>query len=149
MFDRCAIRLARGDDWQDIAQSEGRDRRELWQACGKLASMEHEDGERWQAAQNAEVDLHKRDSAIVHAHALRAGLDGVKVKTRTLPNGDVETTEERGSDVALLRLALETGDPSTHGKQAGRNFDAGGGPSVVVQIVAAQVAVIAPSHRGD
>ncbi|MEI6165947.1 MAG: hypothetical protein WCS52_02020 [bacterium] len=124
VFDRCCIRLSRGDNWIDIAKDEGIGHRELWHRCGKYAHLNQEAAPRWQAAQHAETSNHKRDASIIHARALQAGFDGVKRKKRTKTDaaGKIETeeTEEHYSDPAMIRIALETADPATYGRGAGR-----------------------------
>ena len=124
MFDRCCIRLTRGDDWHVIAQDEGMSHRELWQRCGKYAYLNPEAGERWEVAKNAEVANHKRDAATIHARALAAGFDGVRRKKRTKTGADgkteTEETEEQYADPSMIRIALETADPATYGRGAGR-----------------------------
>lgn len=124
VFDRCCVRLARGDNWPDIAKDEGMGPRELWQRCGKYAHLNPNDAPKWETACHAETANHRRDVATIHARALAAGFDGVRKKKRTKTGADgkteTEETEEQYADPSMIRIALETADPATYGRGAGR-----------------------------
>ena len=124
VFDRCCVRLARGDNWPDIAKDEGMGPRELWQRCGKYAHLNPNDAPKWEAACHAETANHRRDVATIHARALAAGFDGVRKKKRTKTGADgkteTEETEEQYADPSMIRIAQETADPATYGRGAGR-----------------------------
>jgi hypothetical protein len=119
VFERCCIRIARGDDWGAIATAEGLDKRALWSACAVLADRDKDAGLRWNAAQRLESAIDKlevKETGRVLLRTARAELPSRQEEGETDGKPFSKRTYDRAANAAAAGAALL--DPGVHGKQA-------------------------------